>query len=141
MSAAINSTLESIEDGRSYPDGRLAGPIAALETERTVHAIADEDQVEETVNDGELTWGLAVVGADQSAGTGDGIRAAVLDTGFYLSHPDFVDRDVITGSFVTGKTDWYRMWSTSAERRAGLRRGRHGEHLCRKGLQRRGHGQ
>lgn len=51
----------------------------------------------------ELTWGVQAVLAVESGFTGNGIRVAVLDTGFDAGHPDFVGRDVTTESFVPGE--------------------------------------
>ncbi|GAA0529226.1 hypothetical protein GCM10011581_30440 [Saccharopolyspora subtropica] len=78
---------------------REPGPIAAFEPERRVFAIDDA----EPTPDGEVTWGLKAVRADQTQLTGKGIRVAVLDTGLDLEHPDFADRDIVTGSFVEGQ--------------------------------------
>ncbi len=84
------------------------GPIAAFEPERRVFAI-DEDSPEADIDadapeaDGEFTWGLHAVRADRTKPTGKGIRVAVLDTGLDLKHPDFADRDIVTGSFVEGQ--------------------------------------
>lgn len=50
------------------------------------------------------TWGLHAVGAVQSLYDGTGIKVAVLDTGFALSHPDFLGRKIITRSFVPNET-------------------------------------
>lgn len=50
----------------------------------------------------ERTWGVAAVGARTSRFTGRGIRIAILDTGFQLSHPDFQGRVVVARNFVSG---------------------------------------
>ncbi|PKW17382.1 S8 family peptidase [Saccharopolyspora spinosa] len=78
---------------------RETSTIAAFEQERRVFAIGAEAQVE----DGEFTWGLQAVRADHAQPTGKGVRVAVLDTGLDLKHPDFADRDIVTGSFVDGQ--------------------------------------
>ncbi len=83
------------------------GPIMRVEPERLVRAIepsapimADEAQaIDETM----FTWGLRATGAANSTFSGEGIRVAVLDTGFDLEHPDFQDRNVVSKSFVQGE--------------------------------------
>lgn len=50
-----------------------------------------------------LTWGLQATRVSASTFTGSGVRVAVLDTGFDLSHPDFTGRTVESQSFVTGQ--------------------------------------
>lgn len=50
-----------------------------------------------------FTWGLQAVRAADSKYTGAGIKVAVLDTGFDLAHPDFVERTVVSKSFVDGE--------------------------------------
>lgn len=51
----------------------------------------------------EFTWGLQAVGATTEPAGGEGIKVAVLDTGFTLGHPDFAGRGVVTRSFVPGE--------------------------------------
>ena len=50
-----------------------------------------------------FTWGLQATLAAESAYSGQGIRVAVLDTGFDTSHPDFAGRTVVAKSFVDGE--------------------------------------
>jgi subtilisin family serine protease len=50
-----------------------------------------------------IAWGLEVTGVAASPFTGKGVRVAILDTGFDLSHPDFVGRTIVTRSFVPGE--------------------------------------
>jgi subtilisin family serine protease len=82
------------------------GPIAALERERTVYAIAEAPLLETSDEGaaGTFTWGLEATGASRSTATGAGTRVAVLDTGFDVKHPDFAGRDVVTSSFVPGES-------------------------------------
>lgn len=84
------------------------GPIMRVEPERLVRAIetsapimaGEEAQaLDETI----FTWGLQATGAANSTFSGEGIRVAVLDTGFDLEHPDFKDRNVVSKSFVQGE--------------------------------------
>jgi subtilisin len=46
------------------------------------------------------TWGLQACRVPQSSRDGNGIRVAVLDTGFDLGHPEFVGRAITANSFV-----------------------------------------
>jgi subtilisin family serine protease len=55
------------------------------------------------VDESRVTWGLQAVGALTSSFSGNGIRVAVLDTGFDLQHPDFAGRNPVTRSFVPGE--------------------------------------
>lgn len=55
-------------------------------------------------NTAQYTWGLQAVQVPSSTYTGDGIKVAVLDTGFDAAHPDFAGRTVTTESFVAGES-------------------------------------
>jgi subtilisin family serine protease len=83
------------------------GPIALIEPERFVRAIEPTDTVTEeaaaAVDETLFTWGLQAVGAPNSTATGKGVKLAVLDTGFDLTHPDFAGRTVVHESFVQGE--------------------------------------
>jgi subtilisin family serine protease len=46
------------------------------------------------------TWGLVATGVVNSRFSGQGIKIAVLDTGFDITHPDFVGRTITTMNFV-----------------------------------------
>ena len=52
----------------------------------------------------QATWGLQATRVIPSQFTGQGIRVAVLDTGFDLQHPDFRGRRVVSQSFIPGQT-------------------------------------
>jgi subtilisin family serine protease len=73
-----------------------AGAGASLAGPAPVGAgpIADESRI---------TWGLQATGAGESSLTGEGVRVAVLDTGFDEDHPDFAGRDITAESFVAGE--------------------------------------
>jgi subtilisin family serine protease len=51
------------------------------------------------------TWGIRAVGAAGSSLSGQGVRVAVLDTGFDDRHPDFRDRLVVKKRFASHSTD------------------------------------
>ncbi|MCC2589585.1 S8 family peptidase [Chryseobacterium sp. MFBS3-17] len=48
-------------------------------------------------------WGLKAVGIDQVQLTGKGVDVCILDTGFDVSHPDFVAREIEGKSFVANE--------------------------------------
>jgi subtilisin family serine protease len=58
----------------------------------------------ESFVDTDTTWGLKATGVVGTTFTGNGIKVAVLDTGFDSGHPDFVGRSVTRASFITGET-------------------------------------
>jgi len=51
------------------------------------------------VDTAQFTWGLQATGAHTSTFTGQGVKVAVLDTGFDVGHPDFAGRGVTTATF------------------------------------------
>ncbi len=56
------------------------------------------------------TWGLRATMVtptsflQQMRWTGNGIKVAILDTGFDLNHPDFINRPIVSKSFITGES-------------------------------------
>ena len=82
--------------------------IVSVEPEHVVHALTVTEGAAQTVetpfSDSKVaTWGLQATKTTTSTATGDGIRVAVLDTGFDLEHPDFAGRPVTTRSFILGQ--------------------------------------
>jgi subtilisin family serine protease len=57
----------------------------------------------QAVDEAESTWGLQATKVLNSCFTGKGIKIAVLDTGFDLTHPDFIGRTVVSKSFIPGE--------------------------------------
>jgi len=49
------------------------------------------------------TWGLIACRVPTSPRSGFGIKVAVLDTGMFLTHPDFAGRPVISQTFIAGQ--------------------------------------
>jgi len=50
------------------------------------------------------TWGLTACRVPSSPRSGLGIKVAVLDTGMFLPHPDFIGRPIISRSFIAGQS-------------------------------------
>jgi subtilisin family serine protease len=86
---AVNSLVEALRGG--VASGTAPG-APALET---LAAFSDTSAA---------TWGLQATRVTQSRFSGQGIRVAVLDTGFDLRHPDFAGRVVRHQSFITGES-------------------------------------
>jgi subtilisin family serine protease len=55
------------------------------------------------VSEAEATWGLQLTKVLCSQYSGAGIKVAVLDTGFNLTHPDFLGRNITAKSFIEGE--------------------------------------
>lgn len=76
------------------------GLLAALAPEAQPISSATESQFALSSS---ATWGLLTTLVPQSSFSGQGIRVAVLDTGFDLQHPDFTGRLITAQSFVAGE--------------------------------------
>jgi subtilisin family serine protease len=107
------------------------GAVLAVEPERVVYAIAtstnatltaeylrgyrdsidqlvarvipSESEIAAALEDGAATWGLQATKVVDSPYSGQGVKVAVLDTGFDLEHPDFAGRKISTQSFIDGE--------------------------------------
>lgn len=86
---------------RGYRDG-VADVSARLLGDAGVKLASAADAAAEFSDNAQFTWGLQATGIPSSSFTGAGIKVAVLDTGFTLSHPDFVGRNLVSQSFVQG---------------------------------------
>ncbi len=51
------------------------------------------------------TWGLQAINSVNSKYTGKGVNLAILDTGFYLAHPDFNGRVITSKSFIDNQDE------------------------------------
>lgn len=91
--------LQGYRDGVTDLTGRLGAPAGTVTTESAVPPAAPPFQ-----DTALLTWGLQATNVSSSPQSGQGIRVAVLDTGFDLAHPDFVGRQITAQSFVTGQS-------------------------------------
>jgi subtilisin len=96
--AIAETSTKELEYLRGYRDavdhlyGAMAGNGATtVDAPATLAGFVDTD---------EFTWGLQATGVSTCSLTGQGVRLAVLDTGFDLGHPDFAGRSVTAESFV-----------------------------------------
>jgi subtilisin family serine protease len=95
LSPAAAGYLRGYRDALTHLTDSLLGSSAAAAEAVGLQPAA--------LNEGAFTWGLQATRAQLSSFTGKGIRVAVLDTGFDLSHPDFVSRPKVASSFVPGQ--------------------------------------
>ncbi len=98
QSLAAETDEVSLEYRHGYRDAILDLTGARAREDATVRL--DEEATAESA----MTWGLAAIGVDDSTGTATGIKVAVLDTGFFLGHPDFQGRTIQSMSFISGET-------------------------------------
>ena len=92
----------SVDYVRGYRDGvgDLSGRIvpAAAGAARGLPAA----EITGYLDTDRFTWGLQATEAATSCRSGQGVKVAVLDTGFDLAHPDFTGRAITAQSFVAG---------------------------------------
>jgi subtilisin family serine protease len=88
---------------RDYLLGYRAGMSALIDHLLTGNVKEIPLGTESAQDESSTTWGLQVTGTATSRFSGAGIRVAILDTGFDLSHPDFAGRSIISKSFVAGE--------------------------------------
>lgn len=86
--------LRGYQDAVNELIDRLLRGEADAATEAAIMAALSETQ---------NTWGLQATNVLSSCRSGRGIKVAVLDTGFDLTHPDFLGRTVVSKSFVPGE--------------------------------------
>jgi subtilisin family serine protease len=89
-SAVVQDTAEYVRGWRDATDA-LAAKLINGATAHGAAVAAAEDLA---------TWGLVATGVVKSRLSGQGIKIAVLDTGFDLTHPDFAGRGIVTKNFV-----------------------------------------
>lgn len=97
--AVINATPDQLQSISSAGVDGSANPILTIEPEMILYAQIDVSNAA-TVDESQQTWGLSATNVINSKFSGQGIRVAILDTGLDLKHPDFVDRTIISQSFV-----------------------------------------
>ena len=67
--------------------------------------LGEEAEISAVLQDtSQFTWGLQATRVSTSQRNGQGIKVAVLDTGFDFQHPDFQGRAIVSRSFVSGVT-------------------------------------
>lgn len=62
-----------------------------------------QDAATAFADNNQFTWGLQATRVHTSRFSGQGVKLAVLDTGFDLGHPDFQGRPIVSQSFVEGQ--------------------------------------
>jgi len=101
--ASSDGTMDGTTSGDTTSSGPVLdpnGPIESLEPEFFLFASDDSAGGAGTATAAATTYGLDITGVTTSAWSGNGIKIAVLDTGFDLNHPDFAGRSIVTASFV-----------------------------------------
>lgn len=99
----------------AYPSGLADGGLEYLHGYKdavnhlydhlsTVQEAGDEEAGASAVlqDTSQFTWGLQATRVSTSQRNGQGIKVAVLDTGFDFQHPDFQGRPIVSQSFVSG---------------------------------------
>ena len=92
-STATNGMTKYLQGYRDAVN-HLYDSLVPTEPTQLLNPLADESVA---------TWGLEATNVLKSSSSGQGIKVAVLDTGFDLNHPDFIGRNVISQSFIEGE--------------------------------------
>lgn len=80
--------------------GELEDKITELEK-----LLKKKKKIPKIISNIDYEWGLKAIGIDQTQLTGKGVDICILDTGFDISHPDFVGRTIEGKSFIPNE-DW-----------------------------------
>lgn len=64
-----------------------------------------KNEKQKPVSNAEYEWGLKALGLENTQLSGKGVDICVLDTGFDISHPDFLGRNIEGKSFIANE-DW-----------------------------------
>ncbi|MEN0049157.1 MAG: S8 family serine peptidase [Bacteroidota bacterium] len=75
----------------------------SLELHQNLVQLADFIEKKQNTVLHEATWGLKAVNLTSNQFTGKGVKIAILDTGFYIDHPDFSAREIFGTSFISGE--------------------------------------
>ncbi len=87
----------------SYLQGYKDGVTKLVDGLNNGNVAPEKQLITSNFSDGLTTWGLQATKVVNSSYSGSGIKVAVLDTGFDLTHPDFVGRMITNKSFISGE--------------------------------------
>ena len=94
-----SSYLAGYHDGITDLSARISGTASS-----SAGQLAGQIGVSQFKDTADFTWGLQATRVVSSPHSGRGIKVAVLDTGFDLSHPDFGGRSITSASFIAGES-------------------------------------
>lgn len=99
---ASSTANVSVEYLKGYRDA-INQLVEQLLPKASKGEIADIEEELASAMNTSVTWGLTRTRVTISSRSGIGIRVAVLDTGFDLTHPDFFGRTIVSKSFIDGE--------------------------------------
>jgi len=91
--------LNQVAKVRRYNDVIGAAPNMPVRLIKPTDAVPSDSDGNGMFSDTDSTWGIQAVGADKCSLEGEGMTAAVLDTGIDRSHPAFAGMNIVEKDF------------------------------------------